>query len=519
MEPRRLSGNKLSLVLKACLFATGCSAIVAEYTLATLASYLLGNAIIQWTLVVSLMLFAMGLGSRFTRNVDENLLDRYVVVECALSLACALSALACYSVAAFTSQIGITIYVISILIGFLTGMEIPLIARVNARFESLKVNISSVLEYDYYGALVGGGLFAFLLLPYLGLTYTPILLGAVNLSVAAILIWFYSEEFELLGKLRLSCGLVIAIILLAGTFAKPIVLFGEQHKYKDKIVYEKQTRYQKIVVTQWKNDYWLFLNGSIQFSTFDEERYHEPLVHPAMSLVKERKNILILGGGDGLAVREVLKYPDVESVTLVDLDPAMTELGQTHEVFLKANKEALNQPRVQVINEDALKYLRNQNEYYDVILVDLPDPKTASLSMLYSVGFYRLAKKYLKPHGVLTTQSSSPLYSPLAFLCVKKSLEAAGFSVLPYQNSVPTMGQWGWNLAISETFMTEERLKDIVSRFDFKMVKTRFLNPGAMLALNHFGKDFFDRENEIVPNTEFDHKILEYYRRGDWDIY
>ncbi len=519
MEPRTSSGKKLSLVLKACLFATGCAAIVAEYTLATLASYLLGNAIIQWTLVVSLMLFAMGLGSRFTRNVDGNLLDRYVAIECALSLSCALSALVCYAVAAFTSQIGITIYGISILIGFLTGMEIPLIARINDRFESLKVNISSVLEYDYYGALVGGGLFAFLLLPYLGLTYTPILLGAVNLSVAAILIWFYSEEFKLIGKLRLACGLVLTIILLAGIFAKPIVLFGEQHKYKDKIIYEEQTRYQKIVVTQWKKNYWLFLNGSIQFSTYDEERYHEPLVHPAMILAKDRKNILILGGGDGLAAREVLKYPDVEKVTLVDLDPAMTKLAQTHEVFLKANKESLNQPRVQVINEDALKYLRNQNEYFDVILVDLPDPKTASLSMLYSVGFYQLAKKHLKPHGVLTTQSSSPLYSPLAFLCVKKSLEAAGFSVLPYQNSIPTMGQWGWNLAISEEFMTVERLKNIVSQFDFKSINTRFLNSGSMMALSHFEKGFFDKEKEVIPNTEFDHKILEYYRKGDWDVY
>ncbi len=519
MEPRTLSGKKLSFVLKACLFATGCAAIVAEYTLATLASYLLGNAIIQWTVVVSLMLFAMGLGSRFTRNVEGNLLDRYVAIECALSLSCALSALACYAIAAFTAQIGVAIYGISIFIGFLTGMEIPLIARVNDRFESLKINISSVLEYDYYGALVGGGLFAFLLLPYLGLTYTPILLGAVNLSVAAILIWFYSEEFKSIGKLRLACGFVLAIILLSGIFAKPIVLFGEQHKYKDKIIYEKQTRYQKIVVTQWKNDYWLFLNGSIQFSTFDEERYHEPLVHPAMALAKERKNILILGGGDGLAAREVLKYPDVEKVTLVDLDPAMTQLAQTHNVFLKANQASLKQPRVQIVNEDALKFLRNQNEYYDVILVDLPDPKTASLSMLYSVGFYRLAKKHLKPHGVLTTQSSSPLYSPLVFLCVKKSLQAAGFSVLPYQNSIPTMGQWGWNLGISEEFMTVNRLRSTAFKFEFKNVKTRFLNSGSMMALSHFGKGFFDRENEIVLNTEFDHKILEYYRQGDWDIY
>jgi spermidine synthase len=519
METRTLSGKKLSYALKACLFATGCASIVAEYTLATLASYLLGNSIIQWTVVVSLMLFAMGLGSRFTRNVKKNLLDRYVLAECALSLSCALSALICYAVAAFTSQVGIVIYGLSILIGFLTGLEIPLIARINDRFESIEVNISSVLEYDYYGALVGGGLFAFVLLPFLGLTYTPIVLGGVNLFVGAILVWFYSDELKSLASLRFACGFVLAVIIIAAIFAKPIVLFGEQHKYKDKIVYEEQTRYQKIIVTQWKNNYWLFLNGGIQFSTFDEEKYHEPLVHPAMNLVKERKDILVLGGGDGLAVREILKYPDVDTVTLVDLDPAMTRLAQTHEIFLRANDGALNQPRVKIVNEDAFKYLKEDNQFYNVILVDLPDPKTASLSMLYSVGFYRLAKKHLKPYGALATQSSSPLYSPLAFLCIKKSLEAAGFSTLPYQNSIPTMGQWGWNLAISQQYMMPEKLKKTVSQFDFKSVETRFLNPGAMTALGHFGKGFFDREDEVISNTEFDHKILEYYRKGNWDVY
>jgi len=493
--------------------------MVTEYTLATLASYLLGNTILQWSVVISLMMFSMGIGSRQSRKLEGDLLDRYIFAEFGLSLFCTFSAIFAFGIAAFTIHNGLVVYAIACLIGFLTGLEIPLVTRINEKYESLRVNISSVMEYDYYGALAGGALFAFVLLPFLGLTYTPILLGGINLLVAGLILWKFSHKLKWAKIINSTFPALLIVIAGAAFFAKPIILFGEQHKYKDKIIYEEQTRYQKIVVTQWKNDYWLFLNGSTQFSTYDEERYHEPLIHPAISLLKERKDILILGGGDGLAVRELLKYPDVERITVVDLDPAMTKLAKSNEIFLKINKGSLNSDLVQIINQDAYQFIQNSKKFYDAIIVDLPDPKSVSLSLLYSVGFYKMANRHLKPFGVLVTQSTSPLYAPEAFLCIKKSMEAGGFSVVPYQNSIPTLGEWGWNLGVKKETMSTEKLRENLLDLKFSELKTRFINRDAMTSMAHFGKGLFERSDEIEVNTQFNPIILKYYRQGDWDFY
>ncbi len=509
----------LSLALKFCLFATGCAAVVTEYTLATLASYMLGDAIFQWTAVISLMLFSMGLGSRKSRQLTGHLLDRYVMTEVGLSLLCAFSAIFCYGISAFTPNSHLVIYGASCLIGFLIGLEIPLITRINDDFEPLRVNISSVMEYDFYGALAGGALFAFVLLPFLGLTYTPIFLGTVNLLVVGLLIWKFAHLMNWPRGQRTGFAVTLGLLLIAGYIAKPVVLFGEQAKYKDKVIYEEQTRFQKIVITQWKDHYWLFLNGSTQFSTYDEELYHEPLIHPVLGILKERKNILVLGGGDGLAAREILKYPDVETITLVDLDPKMTHLAKTHPVLLKANEGSFNHPRVSIINQDAYRFIRGSDAMYDAVIVDLPDPKTVSLSLLYSVGFYKMLAKHLKPFGAVVTQSTSPLYSPDAFVCIKKSLQEAGFSVVPFQNSIPTLGRWGWNLGVKKSAMSQEVLKKQLMNLDFSSLSTRFLNQDAMISMVHFGKGLFEREENLEINTELNPVLLKYYRKGAWDYY
>ena len=136
--------RRLSLILKACVFATGCAAIVTEYTLATLASYLLGDAIFQWTIVISLMLFSMGLGSRYSRKYETRLLDRFVLIEFGLSLLCTFSAMFCFWISSYTTHFGLVVYGIACMIGFMTGLEIPLITRINQTYESLRNNISSV---------------------------------------------------------------------------------------------------------------------------------------------------------------------------------------------------------------------------------------------------------------------------------------------------------------------------------------------------------------------------------------
>ena len=493
--------------------------MVTEYTLATLASYLLGDSILQWTIVISLMLFSMGLGSRYSRKFEAQLLDRFVLIEFGLSFLCTFSAMFCFWISAYTMHFGLVIYGVACMIGFLTGLEIPLITRINQSFESLRENISSVMEYDYYGGLLGGALFAFVLLPFLGLTYTPVLIGSFNLLVASLILWHFPGRLTRPRILNVQFAALFLVSVLAFAVAKPIILYGEQHKYKDKIVYQEQTRYQKIVVTQWKEDYWLFINGSTQFSTYDEERYHEPLVHPLMGLIKERKDILLLGGGDGLAAREILKYPDVENLTLVDLDPAMTRLARQDTIFLSINQGSLNDPRVRVVNQDAYQFIKNSGDLYDAVIIDLPDPKSVSLSLLYSLGFYKMVEKHLKPFGSMVTQSTSPLYSPEAFLCIKKTMEAAGFSTVPYQNSVPSMGQWGWVIGVRHEAMPAQRLKQELLTLEFADIETRFFNRDAMISMAHFGKGLFEKEAQIEPNTQFDHNILKYYRQGNWDVY
>ena len=402
----------LSFSLKLSLFATGCAGIVAEFVLSTLATYLLGNAVFQWTIVMSLMLFAMGVGSRISKRFGEHLLDTFIAVEFCLSLCCASAAVLAYGLAAYTSQINLIIYAMSAVIGVLIGMEIPLVARLNEAYEELRVNIASVMEKDYLGSLVGGLLFAFVALPHLGLTYTPIILGGINFIVASILLWiFYSllKHNRLLVGAFIFCALFLIALLL---LAKPIILFGEQAKYRDKVIYTAQTPYQKIVMTQWREFYWLFLNGKEQFSTYDEEKYHEPLVHPALSITSDRANVLILGGGDGLALREILKHDNVESVTLVDMDRNMTELASSFPVLVDINHGSMMDKRLTVVNQDAKTFLRNDSSLYGVIIVDMPDPATVDLMHVYSRNFYSLAARHLIRGGVFVTQATSPFFRP-----------------------------------------------------------------------------------------------------------
>lgn len=513
---KRLSKN---FILKACIFATGLAGIVAEYVISTLASYLLGNTVLQWTLILSIMLFAMGVGSRVSRYFRNYLLDVFVTIEFVLSLLCAVSALASYYFSAHLPNVALIIYPIAFVIGLLIGLEIPIATRLNDVFDELRINISTVMEKDYYGALLGGLLFAFIALPHLGLTYTPIILGSVNFLVAAVLFVQFRKLLQYKKILTAALALVPVILLTLMVTAEPIVLFGEQQKYKDRVIFQKQTPYQRIVVTQWKDYYWLYLNGNEQFSSFDEERYHEPLVHPAMKLTASRKNILVLGGGDGLAVREILKYPDVAQVTLVDIDPAMTDLAQQNPLFVKLNQNSLNDRRVNVINRDAYVYLRDATGFWDVIFIDLPDPKTIEIARLYTRQFYHTARRHLSKGGILVTQATSPFFSRKAFLSILKTVENAGFAAIAYHNQIPTLGEWGWVLGVNVPGLTPAQLKRALEQLDFSDVPTRFLNTDAMIGMVHFGKNTFADLPNVKVNDELDLKLFQYYQSGTWDLY
>ncbi len=420
-----------SNLLKICLFATGLSGIVAEYILSTLATYFLGDSILQWTLILSFMLFAMGLGSRISKSIDTHLLEKFIIIEIVLSIVTSFSALLTYSLASQTNLLWFVIYTLAISVGLLIGMEIPLVTRINEQYEDLKGNISSVMENDYYGSLIGGLFFAFIGLPFLGLTYTPFVLGLINFSVAGVLLYnnrhLTSSKF-LLKPISLS---VLVVLILGFLFSKPIVKFGEQSRYKDKVVFSKQSKYQKLTITQWKNDYWFFINDNEQLSTFDEWLYHEPMVHPLMSLHPYPKDVLILGGGDGCIAREVLKYETVENIVLVDLDPEITNLAKTNPIFTNMNKHALNNPKVSIVNQDAFIFVDTTKQFFDAIFIDFPDPKDINLNRLFSSEFFFMCKKQLKKNGYLIIQSGSPYYASEAFYCIQKTLHASVWRTQP----------------------------------------------------------------------------------------
>ncbi|MBW2368767.1 MAG: polyamine aminopropyltransferase [Deltaproteobacteria bacterium] len=511
----------MGVFLKISLFATGCAGIVAEYVLSTLATYLLGNAILQWTVIISLMLFAMGVGSRLSRYFRTDLLDCFILIEFILSALCAACVTLAYGLAAFTEYTALLIYAQAIVIGILIGLEIPLVLRLNQSYEALRINVSEVMEKDYYGALLGGFAFAFIALPTLGLAYTPIVLGVTNFSVAALLLWGYFPLVRRKGLLGGGFGLTCLVLIGLAVIAKPVIRYGEQRKYRDKVIHASQTPYQKLVMTQWKQYYWLYINGQEQFSTYDEDKYHEPLVHPAMKASINPENVLILGGGDGLALREVLTHPKVRAVTLVDIDPAMTQLAQTHPVLVSVNRDAMSDNRVTIVNRDAARFLADDDHLYGVIIADLPDPDTVDLMSVYSESFYQQIRRHLIRGGAMVTQAGSPYFTRKAFLCIYKTVRAAGFSTLAYHNQIPTMGQWGWVLGTAATDHTDATLRARMMTETFEGLPTRFLNQDAMIGMMHFGKGVFEESvlNEIKINTEFNPVLHSYYLSGNWGVY
>ncbi len=461
----------------------------------------------------------MGLGSRLSKRIETDLLQRFVWIEFGLSCIASNVTVIVYSFFAFYGDPTFIIYLLSISVGMLIGMEIPIVIRLNEQFQSLKVNISSALENDYYGSLAGGVFFAFVGLPYLGLTYTPLILGTLNFLVAITLIVIIWTEVPQINRKKfiLSGASVVAILSFTAFFSNIIVQWGDKIRYNDRVVYSEQTRYQKIVLTYGDGDYWLFLNGHQQLCTIDEALYHEPLVHPVVQLHGKPLKVLVLGGGDGAAVRELLKYPVIEAITLVDLDPGMTNLGMTHPVLLEINNNSLNHPKVQVINLDGFTYLDKSGEKFDIIIADFPDPRTVDLGRLYSLEFYWLCYDALTESGYFVTQAGSPYYAEQAFDCIEKTMISAGFKTLPLHNQVMTLGEWGWIIGSKDQSVN---MKTLLQSKSLNGLNTQWLNVEALTLLSSFGKEVFEQDyEEPKVNRLHDPVLYRYYLNGRWDLY
>ena len=512
--------SKYSRLLKVSIFATGLSGIVAEYILATTASYFLGDSVFQWTIILSLMLFAMGLGSRFSKKIETRLIESYILLEFLLSIITAFSVILTYALMPVLSSLDLVIYSLSMVVGFLIGMEIPLVTRINEEYEALKTNISGMMENDYYGSLVGGLFFAFIGIKYLGLTYTPFIVGGINLIVALVLLFKFSKFFPVKNfkKLKLV-GVGISVCFVLGViFSNPIVEYGNQSRFSEKVVFSKQTPYQLITITKWKGNHQLYLNQGKQLSSFDEWLYHEPLVHPVMSLTKGDVNVLVMGAGDGCAIRELLKYDRVKSITLVDLDSVMTTIGKEHPIFRKLNNDAFYAQKVKVINTDAFNYLENSPNYFDVIIADFPDPRTVELNKLYSYEFYKLCQYRLTKNGAMITQSTSPFYTTHTFRCIEKTMTKAGFTTMPIHNHVYTFGEWSW--IIGSKTLSQNQIKDQIQNADLNdLGELKWMTPEALKMVTLFGKDLIKVDtSKLEYNTIHNPVAYKYYEKGDWSF-
>ncbi|MCP9917524.1 polyamine aminopropyltransferase [Cyanobium sp. ATX 6F1] len=423
--------------------------LVLELLLVTQASYLAGDAALATGVVVGTFLAAMGLGAWLSQFVAMGprpqgpLLRSFVVIELCLSPFCLLGPLALFSLFAADGPLWLGLVVLTLLVGVLGGMELPILTRMLEGQEQLRTALARVLALDYLGALVGSLAFPLLLLPSLGLLPTAALLAVVPLLSGGALCWGFPQ----LRRWRWPVSALVPLVGVAALVVAPLGDRIEDRLYDDPVIGRLQTRFQRIVLTRRRDDLRLFLDGNLQFSSLDEYRYHEALVHPAMALHGRARRVLLLGAGDGLALRELLRWPGVQRVDLVELDPAMLRLARKQSFLRQLNRGSLDDRRVHIHIGDAFALVRDLPGPYDVVIADFPDPTTSPLARLYSVGFYGLLLRQLAADGLVVTQASTPFFTPKVLASIQATFAVLDLETLPYSVDVPSFGPWGFVLA------------------------------------------------------------------------
>ncbi len=434
----------MTIALFLSVFLIAACGLIYELIAGTLASYLLGDTVFQFSTIIGCYLFAMGIGSYLSRFLHRGLVARFVSIELMVGLVGGFSSSLLFLAFAYTEAFRLVLYMVVILVGTLVGLEIPLLMRILKERFQFRELVSQVLTFDYLGALGASLLFPIFLVPKLGLVRSALVFGILNAGVALWSTHLFREQLGPSYGLRAGCFAVLALLGAGTIFADHISSAADNNLYADEVIFSRNTRYQRIVLTRWKDDLRLFLNSHLQFSSRDEYRYHEALVHPGLAALPGARRVLVMGGGDGLAVREILKYPTVENITLVDLDPEMTHLFSTHPVLSALNQHSLTAPRVHVINADAFRWLDTNPDRFDFIVADFPDPTSYSLGKLFTTTFYRLAAKHLSVGGLLVVQSTSPLFARQSYWCIVETIKQAGLRTYPYHLYVPSFGEWGF---------------------------------------------------------------------------
>jgi spermidine synthase len=486
--------NRVPLLFLNVLVVGTCG-LVYELLAGTLASYVLGDSVTQFSLIIGLYLSAMGVGAWLSGKLERNLAMRFLDVELGVAIIGGLSAPILLLSFARLSWFPVVLYGLVFIIGTLVGLELPILMRICQDRLSFKELVSRFLTFDYLGALVGSLLFPLVFVPKLGLLKTSVFFGLCNAAVALWGTWLLADVLGAgVRMLRARALFVLALLGFAFTQVDLIEGLAEDDLFTDPVVLSKTSQYQRIVFTQSKRGFNLYLNGNLQFSSGDEYRYHEALVHPAFAATPTPpKHVLVLGGGDGLAMREILKYPGVETVDLVDLDPAMPALARGFRPLVELNGDSFADPRVTAHEADAFIWVDTAPAgRFDAAIIDFPDPNNFALGKLYTRLFYQKLRRVLTPEAVVTVQCTSPLYARLSYWSIIRTIEAAGFHVQPYQATVPSFGIWGYALARTVPFDAPQRVP---------LQGLRFLNDREMASMFAFPADMAPpAEGEIEIN-------------------
>jgi len=443
------------VALLVSVFVVAACGLVYELAAGALASYLLGDSVLQFSTVIGTYLFAMGLGSWLSRHVERELVAQFLRIELAVGLVGGLMPAALFAAHSVLPASGgasfrALLYFLVLVVGMLVGLEIPLVMRILKRHfrerYALKELVAQVLTFDYLGALVVAVAFPLLLVPQLGLVRTGVLFGLFNAVVASWALWLFRGDLPRWRSHAGACAAVVGVLSVAMVGADAFTSWAEDRFYGDRVIVRESSPYQRVVVTAGPAGVRLFLNGNLQFNSRDEYRYHEALVHPALAAHGAPRKVLVLGGGDGLAVREVLKHPGVEQVVLVELDPHIVALFRDHELLQRLNDRALHSPKLRTVAADAFTWLESNDEVFDAIVIDFPDPTNFSLGKLYTTSFYERVDRHLAAGGYAVVQTTSPLLARRSFWTVVATIEAVGLTATPYHAHVPSFGEWGFVL-------------------------------------------------------------------------
>jgi spermidine synthase len=430
------AGPARGLVL-ATVFVCAACGLVYELELVAVASYLVGDAVTQTSIVLSVMVFAMGVGSLLAKRLRGVAAVGFAAVEAALALVGGLSAMALYASFVWLGQPAPAMIGFAFAIGVLVGAEVPLLMTLIQRIRRQDAGgaVADLFAADYVGALVGGLAFPFLLLPQLGQFDAVLLTGAVNTATGgAMVLWLFRDGLR--GRTRLwllTANLVVlAVLAAAAASAGPFERAARHALYGGDVRLAERTAVQEVVLTRAPGR--LYLDGQRR-----DPRRGVALVRPAMADRLPHRRVLVIGGADGLALSEVLRYPGVHSVTVVDPDGELLRLARTDPGLAALNRHAYRDARVRAVAADPFRWLRGDRARagYDLIIVDVPEPGRSCGTKVHSTEFYGLAARSLAAGGRFAVGggvlAGNGDQNSGAFWTLDSTVRAAGLRTAPYR--------------------------------------------------------------------------------------